>query len=358
MNPQEQFCPNMACHASGRVGGGNIVIHSQKERRYRCRCCGKTFSETYGTSVYRLKKTHDLFVLVVTLLVYGCPVQAIVAAFGLDERTVRDWLGKAGRHAQSVHEQMVGEQRLDLQQVQADEIRVKTQCGVLWLAMALMVSTRLWLGGVVSARRDMQLAQRLAAQIRRVAQAGALLLAVDGWPSYVRAFRLAFRTPVRTGTRGRPRLVAWEQLVVTQVVKRHQGRMLSIERRIVQGTQLLLTQLLIRSQGGGVINTAYIERLNATFRQRLSCLARRTRALARTAPTVEAAMFLLGCVYNFCTVHMSLSLTLPTTPAMAAHLTDHLWSIQEVLLFKVPTSYQPLKRRGRPRKIVCSCGFV
>jgi len=50
---------------------------------------------------------------------------------------------------------------LDPEQVQSDEIRVKTQGGVLWMAMAMMVSTQLWLGGVVSAQRDMRLAQRL-----------------------------------------------------------------------------------------------------------------------------------------------------------------------------------------------------
>ena len=277
MTPRNQFCPNVHCHASGRISGRNIVIHSRQQRRYKCTCCGRTFSETHGTSVYRLKKPAELFVLVVTLLVHGCPVQAIVAAFGLDERTVHDWLCKAGKHAQRVHEQMVSCQELNLEQAQGDEIRVKTQGGVLWMALAVMVSTRLWLGGVVSAGRDMRLAQKLAAQVRCVALERPLLLAVDGWKSYVRAFRLAFRTPVRDGRRGRPRLKAWHKLAITQVVKRRQGKALSIERRIVQGGEELVTHLLHRSQHGGLINTAYIERLNATFRQRFSCLARRAQ---------------------------------------------------------------------------------
>ena len=162
MNPQAQFCPNVRCHASRQQGGGNIVVHSQQQQRYKCKWCGKTFSETHGTSLYRVKKASELFVLVVTLLSHGCPVQAIVAAFGLDEGTVRSWLHKAGQHAQQVHEAMMSQQMLDLQQVQADEIRVKLQRKVLWMAMALMVSTRLWLGGVVSQRRDMALARQLA----------------------------------------------------------------------------------------------------------------------------------------------------------------------------------------------------
>jgi transposase-like protein len=358
MNPQAQFCPNVSCHASGRVGGGNIVIHSQKQRRYKCKCCGKTFSETHGTSLYRVKKASELFVLVVTLLSHGCPVQAIVVAFELDERTVRSWLHKAGNHAQRVHEEMMSQQMLDLQQVQADEIRVKLQRKVLWMAMALMVSTRLWLGGVISERRDMSLARQLASQIRRIALERPLLLAVDGWKSYVRAFQQAFRIALYTGQRGRPHLQAWPHLLITQVVKHRQGRTLTIDRRIVQGTQALVTHLLIGSQQGGVINTAYIERLNATFRQRLNCLARRTRTLVRTSQTVNAAMFLLGCVYNFCTAHHSLSLTTPTTPAMAAAITDHIWSIHELLYYKIPTPYQPIKPRGRPPKLICSCALL
>lgn len=89
MDPQEKFCHNEHCWAYARAGEGHIVIHSQKEHRYRCKRCGQTFSATKGTALYRMHKPHELVVTVVTLLAYGCPVvQAIVAAFGLHERTV------------------------------------------------------------------------------------------------------------------------------------------------------------------------------------------------------------------------------------------------------------------------------
>jgi hypothetical protein len=99
---------------------------------------------------------------------------------------------------------------------------------------------------------------------------------------------------------------------------------------------------------------AAIEHLNATFRRRLRYLARRTCAMAHTTQTVEAGMWLLGAVYNFCTVHHSLG----TTPALAACLTDQLSSRQELLHFKVPTTSQPPKHRGRPGKSVGSGGLV
>src|SRR5512145_1795158 len=94
-----------------------------------------------------------------------------------------------------------------------------------------------------------------------------------------------------------------------------------------------------RSQGEGVIKTAYIERLNATFRERLAPLARRSRALARRTLTLQHGMYLIGTVYNFCTPHVSLRLThsgasrcgVQRTPTMAAGITDHCWSVHELL---------------------------
>src|SRR5215216_3325555 len=88
MDPQHRFCHNAECPARGQTGQGNSTIHSRKEQRYKCERCGKTFAASTGTALYRLHKSPDLFALVVTLLSHGCPSQAIVAAFGLDERTV------------------------------------------------------------------------------------------------------------------------------------------------------------------------------------------------------------------------------------------------------------------------------
>jgi transposase-like protein/IS1 family transposase len=373
MNPQEQFCPNIECHASGKIGQGNIVIHSQVEKRYKCTCCQKTFSEWKGTAAYRLKKPVTQFVQVTTLLAHGCPRQAIVAAFGLDERTVASWQEKAGVHCRQVHEHMLQQESLDLQQVQADEIQVKSQNGTLWMAMALMVSTRLWLGGVVSERRDFDLIWTLMQQVRRSALCRPLLISVDGLVTYIKAIQRSFRSPIHTTKQGRPRLIAWTDVAITQVVKRRfkrgRKRYVSLEQRIKQGTDSMVQHLLVASQGSGSINTAYIERLNATFRQRLGSLARRSRALTRTAESLTAGMYLVGCIYNFCTWHKSLRLPLyighqghrrwvQRTPAIAAGLTNHRWSVTELMLFKVPTVYQPPKRMGRPPKIICSCGFT
>jgi hypothetical protein len=100
------------------------VIHSKKERRYRCKRCSKTFSATKGSVLYRTHKPHELLTTVVTLMAYGCPVQAIVAAFGLDERTIHRWQLMSGQQCRRLHEHIVQAGGVPLAQVQADELRV------------------------------------------------------------------------------------------------------------------------------------------------------------------------------------------------------------------------------------------
>jgi hypothetical protein len=166
------------------------------------------------------------------------------------------------------------------------------------------------------------------------------------------------RYPERTGRRGRPRLLLPEGLMVAQVIKQYaRRRMIGVVHRVLRGTQEAVQARLSATQGGGEstqINTSYIERLQATFRSRLAPLARKTRSAVRQRATLEAGMWLIGTAYNFCRAHRSLRLPAsdPTerrwverTPAQAAGLTDHRWTLYELLSFSVPPA--PPKRRGR-----------
>jgi transposase-like protein len=361
MDPQREFCHNPACPARGQVGRGNIGVHSQAERRYRCQRCGQTFAATKGTVFYRLRTAADLVTVVLTLLSHGCPPQAIVAAFGLDERTVAAWLARAGAHCQQVHEHLVQREQLDLGHVQADELWVKLVGRRVWMALALAVPARLWLGGAISPQRDLVLITDLVQQIRACAARLDLLVCVDGLASYVTAFRRAFRPPVYTGRRGRPRLVPVAGFLLGQVVKRYaQRRVVSVQQRVVAGTAEAIATVLATTGTGHGIHTAYIERLNATFRSALAPLVRRGRAIAHKAETLTAGMYLVGSAYNFCWEHDSLRLRAlagagrkwqARTPAMAAGLTDHCWSLRELVSYQVPLpAWVPPKRRGRPPK--------
>src|SRR3989441_144832 len=284
MDASQVFCPNLDCIARGKSGEGNIISHGKKRARYRCKSCSKTFSAQAGTMFEGLRKPKALIVIVVTLLAYGCPIQAIVQAFGLDERTVASWRDRAGKQCQQVHEAMVQQGHLDLVHVQADEIRVKGCKMIAWMGLAMMVPTRLWLGGVVSLTRDRSLADRLLAQVRACCQPlRARLLCTDGWNAYPGSIRRAFREKVKEiAGCGRACLRVWPQLCIAVVIKRtEKKRVVEITRKMVQGTLEQAQTLLSASGGGTVLNTAFIERLNATMRQRLASLTRKCRHAAR-----------------------------------------------------------------------------
>ena len=180
----------------------------------------------------------------------------------------------------------------------------------------------------------------------------AILVCVDGLASYVTAFLKVFRQPIHTGRRGRPRLVLPDGFQFAQVVKHSAKRhVVGVTRRVIHGTLAGIEAVLTATATGTVINTAYIERLNATFRAHLAPLTRRGRAIARTEAALTAGMWLVGTAYNFCWPHDSLRQLAPDhaprkwlqrTPAMAAGLTDHRWTLDELLRFQIPP---PL---GRP----------
>jgi len=369
-------------------GQGTIRIHSYKEERYRCHTCGGTFGATTGTAFFRLRTPATVVTTVLTLLAHGCPLQAIVAAFALDERTVATWQRRAGAQCQRVHEHLVQAGQVDLQHVQADEIYVKVcrppqgeeagtedqstpagrestaGAGRVWQAMAMAVPSRLWLGGVLSPHRDKALIRTLAVQIRACALTTTLLVCVDGLSSYVGAIKHAFSERVLTGKRGRPPRVCPPGLLLAQVVKTcAKRRVVAVTRRVVLGGAEAVAQVLTTASGGThQINTAYIERLNAPVRACLAPLARRTRALAHGQTLLTAGMFVVGTADNFVWRHESLRR--PTsgpgpqwqerTPAMAAGLTDHPWTMDELLRYQVPpapwvAAARPT-RRARPPK--------
>jgi transposase-like protein len=328
LDPKLVLCPH--CGEEERIG-----VHHRAEQLYKCHACERTFSANQGTLFAGLHYPVWVVVLVLTLLAYGCPPAAIVAAFLLDERTLRGWQAKAGAQGKRVQMELVCSGRVELGQVQADELRVKTQTGTVWhpggTRTAMSVFPRLFLWAEVAPSRNKRLIGRLMDKVAQAAHStvAPILVAVDGFAAYPKAIRTALHTKLYTGRRGRPKQIPWPHVHIVQLVKSRQGRQLKqIQRRLVQGAWQTVYAMIAMSQvGAGTINTAYIERLNATLRARMPTLVRRTRSLARSVQRLENEIFWTGVVYNFCTVHTSLQ----ATPAMAADLTDHIWSVEELL---------------------------
>lgn len=145
--------------------------------------------------------------------------------------------------------------------------------------------------------------------------------------------RAVFRDRRPRKRRGRHAWVVWEEVHIVQMVKQYaEGRVVGVKRRVAHGEQRVAEAVVQATQRAvGRFNTAYIERLDGTFRTWISALARRSRTPARTVAQIEACMFWCGVVYNFCRVHR----TLGASPAMAADLTAHVWSIHELLRFVI-----------------------
>jgi len=140
------------------------------------------------------------------------------------------WRQSSGQHAQQIHQVLVQRPR-DLLQVQLDELRHKVQGAVLWIAVALVVSTRLWLGATVSQRRDTDRTVRLVRLVKASALCHPLLLCFDGLSTYITACRRVFRAPLRTGQRRRPRLAPWPDLYPGQIIKQYARRRVVATRR-------------------------------------------------------------------------------------------------------------------------------
>ena len=351
MDPTTTFCPNSNCPARGQTGQGPIASHARKEPRCICPACQKTVSATQGTVFSRLRTSAETVVIVGTFRAHGGPVQAMVAAWGFDERPVADGWARSGHQGHAVHEYLVAQPR-DWGQGQADELRVQKQGGIGWRALAMMGKTRLGLGGEGSEPRAMPLIQRRIERVRRWAAPRPRLVCPEGVCPSIRAIRATLRDPVRTGKGGRPRRRPWRHGLIAQVGKRDERRrVLDTERRLVDGPPARVATRRRRSQGDGGSKTASMERLNAPFREHLAPLARRCRALARHTLTLHEGLFLGGTVDHFCTPHERFHPMQKTTPAMAAGITDHCWTMHELLSFHVPLPrWVPPKQRGRPSR--------
>ena len=149
----------------------------------------------------------------------------------------------------------------------------------------------------------------------------------------------------------KPRWFPLPGLCYAQLIKqRRRRRLVCLKQRLVFGEWSQVQAVLDKL--GWQLNTAFVERLNLTIRQHISALGRRVIQRAHSATGLSHQVDLFLIYYNFCLPHTSLRLPLATpqptrgqgslkqkldcTPAMAAGLTDHVWSLREVLLYRVP----------------------
>jgi IS1 family transposase len=307
----------------------------------------------------------------------GLGIRATARVFEVDPNTVLHWLVEAAEQLQAfscyflcdvhVHQVQLDELYAVLRAIQdgtlrEDEAIKRLERSPHWVWTAIDPQSKLLLAIDVGAR-TLAMAQCVVHQVVQVlAPACVPLFLTDGFREYMTAFLAHFghwtQPPRRqaTGPAPRPRWMPLPELLYAQVVKSYRRRRLvGVTHRVVFGTQLAVEQVLAAC--GWTINTAFVERLNLDIRQRVAAVGRRVNTLCQGEDSLGQQLVLFQTYHNFVLPHASLRQPLlvpeatngsgtarlwrPCTPAMAAGLTDHVWSLKEVLLFRVPPWPQP-----------------
>ena len=381
VDTSRHFCPHADCHYRGWLGLGNLRANGHPSggpwRQFHCTSCQGYFLETHGTIFHGKQAAVELIVRVLACLAEGLGIRATARVFEVDANTVLSWLVEAAEHLRAFSASFLCD--LHLEQLQLDELyAVLRDCTAgeisdeeaikrlerspSWVWTAMDPQSKL-LVVVDVGNRTLAMAQRVVHQVTQVlASACAPLFLTDGLKDYGTALLAHFghwMQPARRQDKGpmpKPRWMPLPELLYAQVVKSYRRwRIVGVKHRVVFGTQLAIEQVLAAC--GWTINTAFVERLNLDIRQRVAAIGRRVNTLCQGEAGLRAQLALFQTYHNFVLPHASLRQPLPVpevtnghgsakvwrpwTPAMAAGLTDHVWTLKEVLMFRVPPCPPP-----------------
>ena len=381
IDSQQQFCPDQDCSYYGWTGRGNLRANGhpggQPWRQFQCVSCHGYFQETHGTLLHGKRVAVDLIVRVIACLAEGLGIRGTARVFEVDPNTVLQWLVEAAEQLRAFSRHILHDVRV--RQVQMDELFAllsAVRAGTVseaeaierlerspqWVWAAMDPESTLLLALDVG-NRTLAMAQRVVHQVVQVlAPDCAPLFLTDGFREYLTALLTHYGhwvQPPRRQGKGptpKPRWRPLPQLLYAQVVKTvRRRRLVHVRHRVVFGTLEAVQQVLAAC--GWQINTAFIERLNLSIRQHVAAIGRRVSTLCKGEDGLRQQLALYHVYYNFCLPHASLRQPLaqpvpthgagsaktwwPCTPAMAAGLTDRVWTLREVLLFRVPPWPQP-----------------
>jgi IS1 family transposase/transposase-like protein len=384
VDTQHQFCPEPSCRYYGWMGRGNIRANGHPGggplRQLQCVVCGTYFLETHGTLFHGKRVPTELLARVVAALAEGLGIRAVARVFEVDPNTVLAWLVEAADQLQTfsrycLHDMHVRQVQLDelfalvsavkAGQVSDIEALQRLSRSPHWVWAAIDPASKLLLT-IDAGERTLAMAQCMVHQVAQVLAPGCVpLFMTDGLKEYTTALLTHFgqwvQPPQRQakGPVPKPRWMPLPQLRYAQVVKSYRRRrVVRVRHRVVFGTVAGVNRILATT--GWQINTAFIERVNLTIRQHVAAVGRRVITLCKHEAGLRQQLALYHVYYNFCLPHASLRQPLPQllptngsgsakrwrprTPAMTAGLTDHVWSLREVLLFRVPPWPQPQMR--------------
>jgi IS1 family transposase len=376
IDTSRHFCPNPDCAYRGWVGWGNLRANGHPNggpwRQLLCVVCNGYFLETFGTLFHGKRVAVELIVRVIACLAEGLGIRGTARVFEVDPNTVLQWLVEAAEQLQAFSRYVLHDVRV--RQVQLDELFAllsavkdgevskaeaieRLERSPQWVWVALDPESKLLLAIDVG-NRTLAMAQCFVHQVVQVlAPDCAPLFLTDGLREYMTALLTHYGHWVQpprcqaTGPAPKPRWMPLPGLLYAQVVKTvRRRRLVAVTHRVVFGTLEAVNQVL--APCGWQINTAFVERLNLTIRQHVAAVGRRVSTLCKGEDGLRQQVAVFHAYYNFCLPHASVRQPLPQpeftngtgaatqwrpcTPAMAAGLTDHVWSLKEVLLFRVP----------------------
>jgi IS1 family transposase len=375
------FCPNPNCAYRGWVGWGNLRANGHPSggpwRQLLCVVCRGYFLETLGTLFHGKRAAGDLIVRVIACLAEGLGIRGTARVFEVDPNTVLQWLVEAAEQLRAFSQHFLHDIRV--RQVQLDELFAllsAVQDGTVseaeaierldrspsWVWTAMDPESKLLLV-VDIGERTLAMAQRVVHHVTQVLAPDCVpLFLTDGFREYLTALLTHYGhwvQPERRQAQGplpKARWMPQPGLLYAQVIKTiRQRRLVRVSHRVVFGTLEAVQQVLAAC--GWQIQTAFVERLNLDIRHRVAAVGRRVTTLCKGEDGVRHQLVLFQSYHNFCLPHASLRQRLlipepsngrgaakrwrPCTPAMAAGLTDHVWTLREVLLFRVPPWPQP-----------------
>ncbi len=371
------YCPNKGCKYYGiAFQPGKMVRNgsSYGQPQALCKGCGRSIALSYATAYYGLESDPAIFETAVRALAEGNSIRATGRIVQIDKDTVCDWLHRSALHCRAL--MLYCWQQLHVTECQLDELWsfvhtkeahlpvAKIDCatyGDAWVWLAFAPVWRLVLAFVVG-KRTQENANLLVDRVKDVTDGHIPFFTSDQLPEYDDALLHTYGIwvqPERQGERGRyplPRLVPTEDLLYAQVVKvRENGHVKEVKTKIVFGKPAAIAAQLANLSVSETINTSFVERDNLTQRQSNRRLTRKTNGFSKEIAWFEKQLWLSMAYYHFVLPHHSLRQPLetpaptrgagslkkwqPVTPAMAAGITDHVWTTTEMLAYRVPAQF-------------------
>jgi IS1 family transposase len=370
------FCPHRHCDYRGWLGLNNLRANGHPSggpwRQFHCLGCKGYFPEHHGTIFHGKQASVELIVRVLACLAEGLGIRATARVFEVDPNTVLHWLVEAAEQLRAFSAYFLCD--IHVRQLQLDELyavlrgvkdgEISEEHAIRrlarsrhWVWTAIDPESKLLLAIDVGPR-TLAMVQCVVHQVARVLAPGCVpLFLTDGFREYMTALLAHFghwTQPPRRQDKGPPPKARWmplPQLLYAQVVKSYRRRRLvDVKHRVVFGTMERVKAALAAC--GRQVNTAFVERLNLDLRQRVAAVGRRVNTLCQGEEGLQHQLVVFKSYHNFVLPHASLRQPLlipeptnshgsakqwrPCTPAMAAGLTDHVWSFKEVLLSRVP----------------------